>query len=74
MIFDAIERVAVQSNDGTLTIGRQAMRDALFATSRHQGVTGELTCDIFGDCAAERVVIRQVQGGEFVTVWPTVTP
>ena len=33
MILDAVEKVAVQGDDGTLLIGRQALRDALYATS-----------------------------------------
>ena len=52
IILDAIEKVAVQDEDGTLHIGRQALRDALYATSGYQGLTGSLTCSEFGDCGA----------------------
>jgi len=52
LILDAIEKVAVQDEDGTLHIGRQALRDALYATSDYQGLTGKLTCSKFGDCGA----------------------
>ena len=52
LLLDAIESVAVQEEDGTLHIGRQALRDALYATSGFQGLTGSLTCDEFGDCGA----------------------
>ena len=51
MIFAAIEKVAVQDEDGTLHIGRQALRDALFATENFAGLTGNLTCNETGDCA-----------------------
>ncbi len=51
MLLDAIERVAVQEGDGTLHIGRQALRDALYATVDFEGVTGRIRCDAFGDCA-----------------------
>jgi branched-chain amino acid transport system substrate-binding protein len=54
LILDTVETVAVQEKDGTLHIGRQALRDALYATTDYQGVTGVLTCDQFGDCASAR--------------------
>ena len=50
LVLDAIEAVAQQEGDGTLHIGRQALRDALYATRDWVGVTGKLTCDEFGDC------------------------
>jgi branched-chain amino acid transport system substrate-binding protein len=52
IIFDAIEKVTVKAEDGTLHIGRQALRDALYATAGFQGLTGALSCDQFGDCGA----------------------
>lgn len=70
LLLGAIEEVAQQGDDGTLLIGRQALRDALFATSGYEGVTGTLTCNEFGDCADPRISVSQVQGGEFVRVWP----
>ncbi len=50
ILFTAIESVAIQKNDGTLEIGRQALRKALYNTSAYPGVTGVLSCDQFGDC------------------------
>ncbi|RME46732.1 MAG: branched-chain amino acid ABC transporter substrate-binding protein, partial [Chloroflexi bacterium] len=70
ILLDAIEKVAVQDPDGTLHIGRQALRDALFATKDHQGITGTLTCDQYGDCADPQIVINQIQNGEYVPIWP----
>lgn len=70
MILDAIEAVAVQGPDGTLLIGRQALRDALFATSGMDGITGTITCDEFGDCADPKIAVSQVQGEDFVPIWP----
>jgi branched-chain amino acid transport system substrate-binding protein len=55
VLLNAIEAVAVQDADGTLHIGRQALREALYATSGYQGLTGSLTCDEFGDCGAIRL-------------------
>jgi branched-chain amino acid transport system substrate-binding protein len=54
LVFKAIETVAVSDRDETLHIGRQALRDALYATTGYQGLTGSLTCDEFGDCGAAR--------------------
>ncbi|UCC88306.1 MAG: hypothetical protein JSV81_03090, partial [Anaerolineales bacterium] len=54
IVLEAIQTVAVQEEDGTLHIGRQALREALYATSGFQGLTGSLTCDEFGDCGAAR--------------------
>jgi branched-chain amino acid transport system substrate-binding protein len=51
MIKAAIEKVAVKDTDGTLHIGRQALRDALYATKDFAGLTGILTCTPTGDCA-----------------------
>jgi len=61
ILLDAIERTAGQGPDGTLYIGRQALRDAVQATSGFPGLTGLLDCgdkDLgeaglsHGDCAA----------------------
>jgi branched-chain amino acid transport system substrate-binding protein len=54
LLLDTIEAVAVQEKDGTLHIGRQALRDALYATAGYEGLTGSLTCDQFGDCGVAR--------------------
>ena len=45
MIFAAIEKVAKKAPDGTLHIGRKALRDALYATKNIKGLTGNVTCD-----------------------------
>ncbi|MFQ5419551.1 MAG: branched-chain amino acid ABC transporter substrate-binding protein, partial [Anaerolineae bacterium] len=70
MLFDAIEKVAVTDDDGTIHIGRQALRDAVAATANMNGITGSLTCDAYGDCANAQISVSQVQGGEFVPIWP----
>ncbi len=51
LLFRAIEQAAKTDRDGTLHLGRQALRDALYATIDVNGVTGSLTCTQFGDCA-----------------------
>ena len=57
MIFAAIEKVAKKAPDGTLHIGKQQLRDALYATRNLQGLTGNLSCDSFGDCADPRIAV-----------------
>jgi len=69
ILFNALEKVAVQDSDGTLHIGRQALRDALYQTSDHEGITGMINCNNFGDCADPLITVNQVQGGEYVPVW-----
>lgn len=70
MILDAVEEVAEVGDDGTLLIGRQALRDELFATSGMTGITGTISCDEYGDCADPKIAVSQVQGDDFVPVWP----
>jgi branched-chain amino acid transport system substrate-binding protein len=53
VLFDAIEQVAVDDGSGNLTISRTALRDAVFATSGYQGLTGTITCTPLGDCATD---------------------
>jgi branched-chain amino acid transport system substrate-binding protein len=55
LLLHAIEAVAAQGDDGTLHIGRQALRNALYATAGYQGLSGSLTCDEYGDCGAIRL-------------------
>ena len=70
MILDAVEKVAVQGNDGTLLIGRQALREALAATEGMEGITGTITCDENGDCADPKIAVNEVVNGDFTSVWP----
>jgi branched-chain amino acid transport system substrate-binding protein len=70
MIFACIEKVAVQENDGTIHIGRQAMRECLYATSGFEGITGTLTCTEYGDCADPKISVSQLQNGAYVKIWP----
>ncbi len=76
IIKAAIEKVAVVDADGTLHIGRQALRDAVHNTVKFQGVTGVLTCNETlevagnpikwpGDCAATGMAVWQYHTGTF---------
>lgn len=53
ILFEAIKAVAVENEDGSLSIPRTALRDALAATSGWAGVTGTITCTPLGDCATD---------------------
>ena len=70
IIFGCIETTAQQDADGALLIGRQAMRDCLYATSAYDGITGSLTCNEFGDCADPKIAVYEIQDGEYVAIWP----
>ena len=59
LLFDTIEAVAVEDEDGTLHIDRQAVLDELHAVEGFEGLTGSLTCDEFGDCADPKIDIVQ---------------
>jgi branched-chain amino acid transport system substrate-binding protein len=52
LLFHGIEKASHTDRNGVLHIGRQALRNALHDTSGFPGVTGNLSCDSFGDCAA----------------------
>jgi branched-chain amino acid transport system substrate-binding protein len=53
ILIDSIEEVAIENDDGSLSIPRRALRDAVFATENYQGVIGTFTCTDLGDCATD---------------------
>ena len=59
----AIEAVAKTDADGNLYIGRKALRDALFATSKLHGMTGDINCDQYGDCGTQVYAIWEFTSG-----------
>ncbi|MCY4020932.1 MAG: branched-chain amino acid ABC transporter substrate-binding protein [Chloroflexi bacterium] len=69
LLFEAVEAVARERDDGTLVIGRAALRDALAAVEDYPGLTGSLTCQdespYAGDCASGRALaIYQLTAAE----------
>jgi branched-chain amino acid transport system substrate-binding protein len=70
VIFNAIEEVAQRDADGTLRIDRQALRDAIAGTSNLQGLTGNLNCNEYGDCADPNIAISRIENGAYVVFWP----
>lgn len=57
MMFAAIEKVAQKAPDGSLTIDRGKLRDALYATKNMKGLTGTISCDKYGDCADPKIAV-----------------
>lgn len=53
ILFAAMEKAATKGKDGSLRMGRQALREALAKTDKPDGMTGAVRCDEFGDCAAQ---------------------
>jgi len=56
MLFDALEVTSQKAADGTITIGRTALREALFATDGYQGLSGSLSCTPLGECSTSATV------------------
>lgn len=76
ILFDALEDVALVGDDGTVYVPKGALRDRLFQTSDHEGLTGTLTCGEFGDCGAPVIAVYQVTAREVgpPVVWPPEAP
>lgn len=74
IIFAAIEAVAVVDADGTVHIGRQALRDAIYATTDFAGITGTLSCSENGDCGAPVIAVYQIVDSDVSTWNPGVNP
>lgn len=71
ILLNAIEQVAVVDADGTVHIGRQALRDAIYAVEGFAGLTGNLTCDENGDCATgEALGVFLLSQAEVDGAWP----
>jgi len=61
ILFRAIEKAAVKDKSGAVSIGRQALRDALYATRDHKGIGGRMSCNEFGDCAPPRFNVLRLK-------------
>lgn len=70
IVLNAIEEVSIEGDDGTLYIPRTALRDAVFATEGHDGVTGTITCDENGDCADPKISVSLIGDGAYERIWP----
>jgi branched-chain amino acid transport system substrate-binding protein len=56
LLLSTIEKTTIQDKDGTLHLGRQALRERLNSMD-YNGITGYLKCDPFGDCGSARLNI-----------------
>jgi branched-chain amino acid transport system substrate-binding protein len=74
ILMNAIEKVSVEGEDGTLYVPKGALRDELFATKDYPGVTGSLTCTEFGDCGAQLIAVYQLGEAEVGGAWPPAAP
>jgi branched-chain amino acid transport system substrate-binding protein len=72
MVFDAIEKVGVKTDDGGLLIPRTQLRDALFDTQGYDGIIGTLSCNENGDCNPQTTItVNTVKGGAFKPIFKT---
>ena len=60
ILFNALEQVAVTASDGTIYVGKGALRNAIYATSNHQGLTGNLSCSASGECGAPIIAVYEI--------------
>jgi branched-chain amino acid transport system substrate-binding protein len=74
IVFAAIEKVGVKGPDGSLYIGRKALRDALFAIKDFKGMTGNVTCDQYGDCADPHIAVYKTEAGNITDLVMPSTP
>ena len=60
IIANSVEAVAQKCDDGSLLIGRQALRDSMISTKDYAGITGNLTCTATGDCADPKIAVYEM--------------
>jgi branched-chain amino acid transport system substrate-binding protein len=60
-----MDKVAVKDGDN-LVIPRKALADEVRSTSGFEGLTGNITCDAVGECAAAAILFMEVVDGEWV--------
>ncbi len=76
LLLDALESVAGFLDDGSISFGRQALRDAIAATEDYPGLTGRLTCredsPFAGDCSpgTALAVFEITEAEVFDDNWP----
>jgi branched-chain amino acid transport system substrate-binding protein len=68
LLIEAFNRVAFVEENGTLHIGRQGLRDALYSIS-FEGKTGYISCNEFGDCGHAGIPVYRVESGQPTEVY-----
>ena len=61
ILLHALEQASFPEPDGSLRIERQRIRDALHGLRHFSGLTGELSCDAFGDCGVPRFKLVRLE-------------
>ena len=70
IMLAAIEEVAVENDDGSLSVDLGALRDAIYATDGYQGITGTLSCGESGDCGAPLIAVYELDADVAAGTWP----
>jgi branched-chain amino acid transport system substrate-binding protein len=68
VILHALEKVAIKGADGNLYVGRKALADAIRQTKDLELLTGIITCNECGDCAAAQPKFNVVKDGKWVAI------
>jgi branched-chain amino acid transport system substrate-binding protein len=58
MAIEALTKVAKTDKEGNLYVGRQALRDAIFA-EKLDGLSGPIACDAYGQCASFKPAVYE---------------
>jgi branched-chain amino acid transport system substrate-binding protein len=74
ILAQAIEAVAEKDDEGNTYIGRKALRDALFATSDHEGISGLIDCNEHGQCGGFKFAVYKFTSGDPATFEVGVNP
>ena len=61
ILMNAIEEVAEGAEGEELTIDRAALRQAIYDTEGHEGLTGTLACSDSGDCSSPHIAVYQIE-------------
>lgn len=65
VLLAAMDKVAVKDGNN-LVIPRKALADETRSTKDFTGLTGTISCDVDGECAAAAILFMEVVNGEWV--------
>ena len=64
MLLDAIAAASYVSEDGSLMVDRQGVREYLDNVRDYQGLIGLISCDDFGDCGSQLITVVYHQSAD----------
>lgn len=70
----AVEKVAKTDKEGNTYIGRKALRDAMFATPKFDGVSGPIQCSPSGQCGSFKYAVYEFTSADANTFEPGKNP